>query len=109
MMEVAFPMDIGTAFTVQPQSFGENITQENCQNSDLTLIDQNAVNYFKFLIRKYKKQMGDIENTKVCSGGLQNYLITHKEQKDMPVGQEQSKFENLPVSTVISYCLVTFF
>ena len=96
MMEVVFPMDIDTTFS-QPAVV--ECSYKNCQNCDTTLLDQSTVNYFKFLIRKYRKQMGDIDNNEVCSGGLQHYLITHSENKSMSVGQEQSKFENLPVST----------
>ena len=105
MMEVIIPMDIGTTVTGQPQSVVDNdMFHESYTSSDVTLIDQSAVNYFKLLIRKYKKQMGDQENTNVCSGGLQQYLIRQKdqEQKYASTGQQQSKFENLPVSLSFS-------
>ena len=104
-MEVIIPMDIGTTVTGQPQSVVDNdMFHETYTSSDVTLIDQSAVNYFKLLIRKYKKQMGDQENTNVCSGGLQQYLIRQKdqEQKYASTGQQQSKFENLPVSLSFS-------
>ena len=48
--------------------------------------------------------MGDIDDSRVCSGGLQHYLIKEKEKKEKLMrertsgGQDQSKFECLPVS-----------
>lgn len=76
---------------------------------DVTLLDQNSVFYFKHLIKKYKKQMGDIDNSNVCSGGLQQYLIKQGEKKERQrltqenTGQEQSQFEQLPVCFFIIY------
>ena len=73
-------------------------------NGDQCVIDPNTVYFFKHLIRKYKKKMGDIDDSRVSSGGLQHYLIKDNEKKEKLLrertssGQEQSKFECLPVS-----------
>ena len=99
MLELEYPMmDIGTTLTVQPQSVAFDMDHGYCQERSDIIIDQSAVNYFKLLIHKYKKQMGDTENTSVCSGGLQQYLIREHKNQDISVGQEQSRFESLPVS-----------
>ena len=92
-------MDIGNTLTVQPQSVAHfDMDHGYCHDRNEIIIDQSAVNYFKLLIHKYKKQMGDVENTNVCSGGLQQYLIREHKNQDISVGQEQSRFESLPVS-----------
>lgn len=50
--------------------------------------------------------MGDVDNSSVCSGGLQQYLIKQGEKKEKQrmdreaTGQEQSRFEQLPVSSI---------
>ena len=104
MMEVVFPiMDIGTTVTIkQPEFFTEtDIRYQNFRGRNELIIDQSAVNYFKLLIRKYKKQMGDMENSNVCSGGLQQYLIRQKDKNHgISTGQAQSQFESLPVSMI---------
>lgn len=91
-----------------------NAESRTNEESDISLIDQSTVYYFKHLIRKYQKQMGDIQNTNVCSGGLQQYLIKQVEKNQRLqsefTGQEQSKFESLPVDVklhIFSYLSAT--
>lgn len=107
MLETEFPvMDVGTTMTVQPQSMAFDMDHGYCHDRNEIIIDQSAVNYFKLLIHKYKKSMGDSENTNVCSGGLQQYLIREHKNQDISVGQEQSQFESLPINVrlyVFSY------
>ncbi|XP_060582950.1 F-box only protein 4-like [Ruditapes philippinarum] len=92
--------------TKQPLS--QNRTVELSESTqifegDVTLLDQNSAFYFKHLIKKYRRQMGDVDNSNVCSGGLQQYLIKQGEKKERQrleresTGQEQSRFEQLPV------------
>jgi len=82
-----------------------NYADLNTDHSGGVLIDQSSVYYFRHLIKKYTKQMGeDLGTNHVCSGGLQQYLIKsnlrqEKERRDDEMfRQRQSKFESLPVN-----------
>lgn len=95
-----------SVLTTQPLSVNKKVDfvePGSAVECDVTLLDQNSVFYFRHLIKKYKRQMGDVDNNSVCSGGLQQYLIKQGEKKEkqkleMEIkGQEQSKFEQLPV------------
>jgi hypothetical protein len=81
---------------------------------DVTLLDQNSAFYFKHLIKKYRRQMGDVDKSNVCSGGLQQYLIKQGEKKERQrleresTGQEQSRFEQLPVCLFVYNLLMGY-
>ncbi|KAL4236608.1 common myeloid progenitor cell proliferation [Mactra antiquata] len=89
--------------TTQPTSLDDTYSVDGirikCDN-DLGILDQTSVIYFRYLIKKYRRRMGDQD---VCSGGLQHFLIKQKEKKrqanyEKEVNcQEQSMFEQLPV------------
>ena len=85
--------------TVQPISYeGTHSENETC------VIDQKTVLYFRNLIRKYKKYIGEMDDDlKVCSGGLQQYLNRQMEKRKEREEnfQAQSKFESLPVSSFL--------
>lgn len=106
-----------SVLTHQPTSANDEI-RISCNrfnlDGDVTILDQNSVFYFKHLIKKYKRQMGDVDNTNVCSGGLQQYLIKQGEKKQKQklehTGQEQSRFEQLPIDVklhIFSYLTAT--
>lgn len=85
-----------------------------------TFVDHRNSFYFKFLMKKYKKHIGEMEGNSVCSGGLQQYLIRQHDKRvkneQTVESQQQSKFECLPVDVrlhIFSYltakelCLVS--
>ncbi|XP_052777320.1 F-box only protein 4-like [Mya arenaria] len=72
--------------------------------SDGVLLNQQSAYYFRHLIKKYKKHMGEeLGTSSVCSGGLQQYLIKQHERQERlkteqdETTQHQSKFECLRV------------
>ena len=71
------------------------------EGSEAHILDLSTVYYFKSLIKKYQKRMGDMEGSNVCSGGLQQYLNKESEKCEKlqreKNNQPQSHFENLPV------------
>lgn len=91
-----------TVFTAQPSSLNVcDSVNENRTIPDSDVLDQTSAVYFKYLIKKYRRHTGYQD---VCSGGLQQFLIKQKEKKQREMsdkeitGQEQSLFEQLPVS-----------
>lgn len=97
-----------TVMTNQPMSLNKTmdfVENKSASDSDgVSLLDQNSAFYFKHLIKKYKRQIGDVDGTvNVCSGGLQQYLIKQSNRREKQrlareiTGQEQSRFEQLPV------------
>ena len=68
---------------------------------DDTFVDGRNSHYFKFLMKKYKRHIGEMDGNSVCSGGLQQFLIKQQERKKRTEqnedSQQQSKFECLPI------------
>ncbi|XP_053390204.1 F-box only protein 4-like [Mercenaria mercenaria] len=105
--------------TNQPLSVNRTVDlseSTSAPEGDVTFLDQSSAFYFKHLIKKYRRQMGDVGNNSVCSGGLQQYLIKQGEKKEKQrlerenTGQEQSRFEQLPVDVrlhIFSYLTAT--
>lgn len=75
-----------------------NLATDQCHDLDIRLS-----RYFKFLMKKYRRVAEMGENSAVCSGGLQQYLIRQSEkQKQLrddqtEHNQQQSAFECLPI------------
>ncbi|XP_052255798.1 F-box only protein 4-like isoform X1 [Dreissena polymorpha] len=106
-------------FTTQPQALSivEFRHTKIEHATEVSLIDHSSAMYFRLLIKKYKKHMGEeMGSHSVCSGGLQQYLIKQRhcqvqlkeDQEDK--SQQQSGFECLPVDVrlhIFSYLTAT--
>lgn len=81
---------------VSGNSTGFYITETDDSN-----VDKWNSYYFKFLMKKYKRHIGEMDGNSVCSGGLQQYLIRQREHQRKSEKteecQQQSTFECLPV------------
>ncbi|XP_060078195.1 F-box only protein 4-like [Ylistrum balloti] len=114
MIEIDIPHDIcSTTFACGPSLYvkrPEKPSYENDQRSGITpplgndyLLDEGLLFILKTLVKKYKKQMGDQQETLV-SGGLQQYLIKLEMKKrslmneKKNVDQEASIFHGLPLN-----------
>lgn len=74
---------------------------EDWRNSEFSVVNDNLVFHFRNLIKKYKKQMGDTDDTFIVSGGLQQYLNKQKsniQPTEDGIERDDSAFSHLPVS-----------
>ncbi|KAK3592045.1 hypothetical protein CHS0354_019300 [Potamilus streckersoni] len=95
MLQVQMRSDIcSTAFVgVMEKSESDVSNQATKRKETVRHIDQNTIDYFKNLIRKYKKKMGDSEVNEVCSGGLQQYLNKfHESDVHVPESKNPQRF-----------------